>query len=163
MQVLLEKLTVTKLLKKFQDFWNPKFHLSAPKSSPFSNKHWVDKNVCTDEIAVTYITCYFMLYHVHYFFHNMPSLYFRISTRATFFSSPQALQSMKDPDFLQDSIPAVTIPSHFSPASNTSFLQIIFNIVQPSLSWFSNGLFSIWDIHKHSRRSALLWRSFHTS
>jgi hypothetical protein len=24
--VILEKLTVTKLLKKFHDFWNPKFH-----------------------------------------------------------------------------------------------------------------------------------------
>jgi len=40
---------------------------------------------------------------------------------------------------LQDQFPGVSVPSYFSPASNTHFLQIIFNIGQPSLSWFSKG------------------------
>jgi len=48
---------------------------------------------------------------------------------------------MQDLDILQDQIPGVSIPSYFSPASNTHFLQIIFNISQTSLSWLSNGPF----------------------
>ena len=53
--ILLEKLTVTKLFKKFHDFLNRTFHWSAFKSSPFSIKHRKYKNVCTVEIAV--ISC----------------------------------------------------------------------------------------------------------
>jgi hypothetical protein len=47
---------------------------------------------------------------------------------------------MQDLGTLQDQFPGVSIPSNFSPASITHFLQIIFDIGQPSLFWPSNGL-----------------------
>jgi hypothetical protein len=56
-------------------------------------------------------------------------------------SAVLAVQSMQDLGLLQDQFPHISILSYFSPASNTSFLQIIFNIVQPSPSWSSNRLF----------------------
>jgi hypothetical protein len=49
----------------------------------------------------------------------------------------------------------VSIRSYFSRASNTSFLQIIFSIVLPFVSWFLNELFSFWGIVKHTLHSFL--------
>ena len=58
-----------------------------------------------------------------------------------FYLSPLALWSMQDPGLLQDKFPVVSIRRYFSSASNAHFLLIIFNIVQPFLSWLSNGGF----------------------
>jgi hypothetical protein len=41
------------------------------------------------------------------------------------------------------------MPGYYSQVSNTHFLQILFNIVQPSLSWLFNRPFSFWHILEH--------------
>jgi hypothetical protein len=53
--------------------------------------------------------------------------------------SQLVLRSMQDPGLLHGQFPG----------SNTHFLQIIFNTVQPSLTWLSNGHFPFWDILQH--------------
>jgi len=50
---------------------------------------------------------------------------------------------------LHDQFPGVSLPSYFSPASEIHFLQIIFSIVQPALSFLFNGPFYFCDILKH--------------
>jgi len=57
------------------------------------------------------------------------------------FSSPLTVRSVQDHSIRRDQIPGVCIPAYLSPASNTSFLQIILIITQPSISWFSNRPF----------------------
>jgi hypothetical protein len=74
--------------------------------------------------------------------------------------SPLALLSMQDPGLFQDQFPSVSSLSYFSPASNTHFLYIIFNVILPSFSWLSNRLFSFRSILKHLHISSS-WRSFH--
>jgi hypothetical protein len=55
---------------------------------------------------------------------------------------------MQTSGLLQDQFLSVSIPSYFSPTSNTHFLQIIFKIIQPSVSWFPMDIF-FWDILKY--------------
>ena len=57
------------------------------------------------------------------------------------FSSLQLIRSVQDPGLLQDQFPSVPVSTYFSPASNALFLQIIVNIAQLSLSWFSKRTF----------------------
>ena len=54
------------------------------------------------------------------------------------FFSALALRSMQDLGLLQDQL---INACYFYPASNTHFLQIVFNIVQLPLSWFYNRSF----------------------
>jgi len=54
--------------------------------------------------------------------------------------------SMQDLGLLQD---------QFTGVSNTCFLQIILNIVQPFLSWLSNRTYSFCDILKHFLQNSL--------
>ena len=75
-------------------------------------------------------------------FRDIISVHCNSHTKHQHFSlSPPAVRSMQDPDLLQDKFPVVSVRRHFSSASNTHFLLIIFSIVQPFLSWLSNGPF----------------------
>lgn len=73
-----------------------------------------------------------LLCHVHYFFHNMSSLYFQILTRATSFP-PLALWSMQDPGLLQDLFQALL--------SRAIFLHPLAPIFCRSFSTSYNHLF----------------------
>jgi hypothetical protein len=57
----------------------------------------------------------------------------------------------------------VSIISVEGKGSNIHFFQIIFSTVQPSLSWLSNGRFSLWHILKHLIHSSFFWHYFHMS
>jgi hypothetical protein len=59
-----------------------------------------------------------------------------------------AVRTMQVPGLLQDQIPYISIPSFSSAATKKHFLQIIFSVIYPLLSWLSNGSFSFLDIHK---------------
>ena len=48
---------------------------------------------------------------------------------------------MQNLGLLHDQIPGLSVPIYVSPVSKIHFLQIIFNIFQPFLSWFSSGTF----------------------
>jgi hypothetical protein len=51
---------------------------------------------------------------------------------ASFVSSfSPTLRSVQDLGLLQDHFPSVSIPSYFSAASNTQFLQIVFSVDMP--------------------------------
>ena len=67
------------------------------------------------------------------------------------------------PGSTQDQSPDVSNPIRFSPAPNTDFFFFAdhFQIVHPSLSWLSNGAFSLCDILTHFLHSFFFWHSFH--
>ena len=73
--------------------------------------------------------------------------HFRTLKVSSFSSSPLTRPSAQDFGFLQDQFPGVSTTSYFSPATSNPFLQIIFNVVQPSLPGLSNRLFSLWDAY----------------
>lgn len=76
-------------------------------------------------------------------------------------SAALAVWSMWDFGLLHYHFPGICIPSCFSSACNTQFLHNIFSIIQPSLSWRSNGTFLFWDILKQFLHTFFFWHSFH--
>ena len=60
--------------------------------------------------------------------------------------------------------PSGSISRRFCPyllfSSLAHFLQIIFGIVQPSISWLSSGSFSVWDMPKHFLDNSFVWHFF---
>ena len=72
-----------------------------------------------------------------------------VELHSWFFLCTLAVLSTQDPGLVQDRFPRISIPSSYPPASNTNYLQIIFVIGQPSLSWLSKTPFSFWDIRRH--------------
>jgi len=67
-----------------------------------------------------------------------------------------AVWSMLDFGLLHYQFPGISLPT-----CNTHFLQIIFSIIQPSLSWLSSGPFLLWDILNQFLHTSSFLDSFH--